>query len=849
MNPQTISWTTALKLAWRDLRGGLGGFRVFLACLALGVMTIAALGSVAATLEAGISREGRTILGGDVEFGLVQRRATPEERRFVTEAGRMSEVATLRAMASSAQSSRPPALVEIKAVDDAYPLVAQVKLAGAVALEQALNEQDGIHGVAIDPALLARLDLQPGDRISLGSLTAEIRTTIEVEPDRLTSGFMVGPRVLMTRAALDATELVQPGSLVRWRYRVDLGDAASSDDALRAFIDGTEAELPESGWRIRSRMNAAPNASRFIERLGFFMTLAGLTALIVGGVGVANAVRNHLDTRIATIATLKCLGATGPAIFRIYLSQVLMLAGLAIVAALAAGAALPAAGMSILSDLVPVPVRAGLHPAPLAIAAVFGVLVTLAFTLWPLGRARNVPGATLFRDIVAPQSRRPAMRFLLAIAVCLAAIVALALAWYENRLITVYYAAGTAASFALLWGLSRGLMSFMRRTANGKRPETRLAFRNMHRPGTPAPSVVLSLGLGLALIVTLAMIDTNLSREMRTSLPDRAPSFFFLDIQPDQLDDFLTTVAESDNNAEIETVPMLRGRLTELAGRAAGEINAREDVRWVLRGDRGLTYAAELPEGSRLVAGEWWPHDYTGAPLVSMVDEIAEGLGVGIGDEIAVNVLGRPFTATIANLRAVEWESLGINFVMVFTPATLQNAPHTHLATITMEAERETALLREVSGRFPNITAIRMKEALDTIGDLLRKLLYAIRGVSLISLVMSVVVLAGALASGYRARLYDAAVLKSLGATRRTILTAHLIEYAGYGIVTALFAVLTGSIAAFAVITYVMDLPWQFSLIVPLATVGAATVITVIFGLLTSWRTLGAKPARLLRSN
>jgi putative ABC transport system permease protein len=847
MNTKAQSWVTAARIARRDLRGGLRGFRIFLACLALGVFTIAALGSLTAMLHAGISEEGRAILGGDVEFALVQRRASDAEREALDALGAVSEIATLRAMART-EADITPALIEIKAVDSLYPLVETAITTDGSDLTGALEPVDNVYGVVVDDTLLPRLNVAIGDTVRVGTLDVIIRGTVQIEPDRLGSGFIVGPRLFMTLDALADTGLVQPGSLVRWRYRLDLGDPVASRETVRDLIEQNREDMSEAGWRIRSRAHAAPGVQRFIERLSFFMTLAGLTALIVGGVGIANAVRNYLETRTSTIATLKCLGASGAMIFRIYLLQVMMLAGLATALSLTVGALLPVAATALLDTLLPVPVSPGIYWKPLAIAATFGILVTLAFTIWPLGRARDIPGAVLFRSIVAPVSSWPPLRYLVAISISIATAIIVAFAWYSDTRITAFYIAGTLGSFILLWLLSRGLMGFVRRFVRGSSPQSRLAFRNIHRPGTPAPSIILSLGLGLALIVTLALIDSNMARELRANLPDRAPSFFFLDIQSDQVEPFRATVAETSAGAEVELVPMLRGRIIDIAGTPASEVDAPAEIRWVLRGDRGLTYADALPEGSRLVEGTWWESDYDGPPLVSVEAEIARGLGLDLDDEVTVNVLGRELTARVANLRSVEWESLGINFVMVFSPSALRSAPHTHLATVTTQSETEEPLLRSVNGTYPNITAIRVKEALDAIGALLQKLLAGIRGASAISLLMSILVLAGALASGYQARMYDAAILKTLGASRRDVLTGHLIEYATYGVVTSLFALLAGTIAAYAVIRFVMDLSWSFAPLVALSTVVGAVITTVLLGLATSWGTLGAKPARILRS-
>jgi len=822
------------------------GFRIFIACLVLGVATIAGMGTITSSLKAGMAEEGQSILGGDIELALVQRRATDDELDYLRNRARLSEVATLRAMSRRPDGSKS-ALIEIKAIDSVYPLFGRVTLQDDLDLRTAITQKDGAWGIVVDRALLTKLGVAPGDMLRIGRIDMRVTGIVDVEPDRLGGGFVFGPRVYMTRAAVMETDLIRPGSLVRWRYRLKFPESEATPERIKRFIDDVESEFPKSGWRIRGRANAAPGAQRFIERLNFFMTLAGLTALIVGGVGVANAIRNYLDGKRRTIATFKCLGATGATIFQIYLFQIIMLCALAIAIALALGALIPLAVALALADVIPIPIRVGLHPAPLAVAAAFGLLVTLAFAVWPLALARELPGAVLFRAVISPARRWPKKRYIALIGLALAAACLLALYWYDDRLITVYYLGGTAVSFAVLWTLGLALIWAMKRVPRIGRPEFRLAINNIHRPGSPAPSVILSLGLGLALIVTLALIDNNLSRELKANIPDRAPSFFFIDIQPDQVGQFSDAVKGISADAELKQVPMLRGRIVQIKTTPAADIDAPPDVAWVLRGDRGLTYATDLPEGSRLVAGEWWPNDYDGPPAVSMVDGIAEGLGLDIGDKITVNVLGRSVTARIANLRAVEWQSFGINFVLVFSPNALEAAPHTFLATVTLEDERENDVLEAVSGNFPNITAIRIKEAIETINAFLEKLLAGIRGASLLTLAMSILVLAGALASGYQARMYDAAILKAVGGTRRKLMLSYCIEYIIYGVATSVFALIVGTIAAFAIIRFVMEFSWIFEPGVAAVTVLTATLVTLGLGLATSWRSLGVKPAQILR--
>jgi putative ABC transport system permease protein len=840
----------ALRFAARELRGGLRGFYVFIACIALGVMAIAGIGSVAAGLADGLAREGRVILGGDLAFSLSLREAGADERAFLDRRGRVSLAATLRAMAR-ADDGRT-ALVEVKAVDAAYPLYGEAALDPPQPLAAVLAQRDGAFGAAADPALLARLDLKPGARIMVGAAPIEIRAALTSEPDKLAGGIGFGPRLLISEAALRATGLLQPGSVVRWHYRLRLPDNDATDTGVRAVTAAAQAQLPEAGWEVRSRSNASPALERNVERFTQYLTLVGLTALLVGGVGVANAVKGHLDRRREVIATLKALGATGSRVFRIYLTQVLVLAALGALPGLAIGAALPFLIAWGFGTVLPLPIAPAVHPGELALALLYGLLTAAAFALWPLGRAHDVPVSALFRDEVANERHWPRRPYIIATALvgCALAGVAVELA-YDRRIAAMFVGAAVAV-FVLLRLVAALLMLVARRLPRPRSPVVRLALANIHRPGAVTPSVVLSLGLGVAVLVTVIAIDGNLQRQFLAALPDKAPSFYFIDIPAAEADRFDAFVHARAPRATLERVPMLRGRIVAAKGVAAENLKPSPDASWALQSDRGITYGDEVPAGSRLIAGQWWTPDYQGPPLVSLEKRIADGVGLALGDQVTVNVLGRNLTATVANLRTVDWQSLGINFVMVFSPATFRTAPHTHIATLTYPgggtSQEEAGLLKAMADAFPAVTTVRVREALDSIGHIVTNLALAIRGASVLTLLVAVLVLGGALAAGHRHRVYDAVILKTVGATRMRLLSAYALEYLALGLATALFGVAAGSAAAALIITKVMNLPFAW-LPGPLLTAAAGAVAaTVLLGLVGTFTALGQKPASVLRN-
>ena len=840
----------AFRLAIRDLRGGLSGFGVFIACLALGVMTIAAVASASRGLTEGLAREGRRILGGDAAFSLIHREATPQELAFLTARGTVSTIAGMRGMANA--GDKGAALVEIKAVDSGYPGIGDVETEPQQPLAGLLQARDGVFGAVADPVLFGRLDLKPGDTITLGNATFQLRANLVSEPDKIAAGVGFGPRLIISQEALRATGLIQPGSLIRWTYRLQLPATATSDADLDRLIADAGVQQRDAGWEIRSRANAAPSFQRNLERFTQFLTLVGLTALLVGGVGVANAVRRFVEAKKLDFATMKAVGASGGRVVAIHLTEVMLVAAIGTGIGLVLGAAAPFGLGAVVQSILPVPFEPTLAPGELAVAALYGLLTALVFAIIPLGRAHDVPVSALFRDRVEPDSRRPRWIYLALCALALAGLVGVAFAFAYDRRIALIYIGVMFGVFVLLRIVSTGLMALARRLPRPHRPALRMALANSHRPGALTPSLVLSLGLGVALLSALSFIDASLTRQLTGALPAQAPSFFFLDVPSRDSARFDAFLTEQRPGAKLERVPMMRGRILALNDTRAEDIKASEQSAWVLDGDRGITYSATVPEGSRIASGEWWPGDYRGEPLVSFEAQNAAGIGLKIGDRLTVNVLGRNITARVANLRAVDWRSFGINFIMVFSPNTFAGAPHTNLATVTTSPNgagtSDAALMRRLALDFPAVTAVRVKDALEAVNTIVAQLAMAIRGASGLAIAASLLVLGGALAAGQRARLYDAMILKTLGATRRFILSSYALEYAAIGLVAAVFGVIAGTAAGWGIVTQVMRIEFVSDPTGAILAATAAVGVTVLFGLAGTIKILAKAPASHLRN-
>ncbi|APG47962.1 ABC transporter permease [Phaeobacter porticola] len=835
------AWSLASRFAARELRGGLRGFRVFLICLALGVAVIAGIGSLRSAIETGLSDEGAVLLGGDAQLGFTYRRANDDERRWMAEhAITQSEVIDFRSMAVVGEER---ALTQVKAIDNAYPLVGTVRLAPDIPLGQALDGADGVPGGVMQRVLADRLGLTIGDQFTLGTQSFALTAILENEPDAASAGFTLGPRTIVRTKALAQSGLLQPGTLFSSKYRLTL-PADTDLDQLQARA---EANFDASGMRWADARNGAPGIARFVDRLAGFLVLVGLSGLAVGGIGVSAAVRAYLVGKTTTIATLRTLGADRATIFLTYFIQIGALAILGVAIGLLIGGLAPVLLGPLIAAQLPFPAVFGLSIPALSEAALYGLLTAFIFALWPLARAERIRAAALFRDALDSRSRWPAPRYVVATAVSVALLIAAAAVFSGAVTLTLWTAGGLIGALAVLLVAALVLGWIARRAAPLTRgyPALRWALSAIGTSRDGAVPTVLALGLGLTVLAAIGQVDGNMRRAIVGNLPDLAPSYFFVDIQRDQMPDFLARVQEDPAVERVDSAPMLRAILTTINDRPATEVAGDH---WVVRGDRGITYAAAQPETTRIVAGEWWPEDYTGSPQVSFAREEAEELGIGIGDTLTINVLGRDITATITSLREVDFSTAGMGFVMVLNESALAGAPHSFIATVYAEQEAEAQILRDLARAMPNITAIRVRDALDRVSDLLRQLASATAYGAAATLLTGFMVLIGTAAAGEPARRYEAAVLKTLGAPRRQILVSFALRSVFLGAGAGLVALIAGMTGAWAINTYVFESDYQVIWSNALAIISGGILTTLLAGLVFAWRPLQVRPARILRA-
>ena len=836
----------AARIARRELRGGVAGFRIFLLCLTLGVAAIAAVGTVREAVQAGLRDQGAVMLGGDAAIETDFRRATPEERAFMASvADRVSEIVDFRSMAvAGSGEAAVRALTQVKAVDDAYPLTGRVQLSPPMPLAEALAGRDGLPGAVMQKVLIDRLGLVPGDTFRLGTQAFRLMAELVVEPDATAAGFSFGPRTIVRDADLAGSGLLGQGTIFEAVYRLDLPEPAD--------LNGVERELHQSfpgvdlSWR--DRRNGAPGVMSFVDRLGSFLVLVGLAGLAVGGVGVSASVRAYLARKTEVIATLKTLGAGRGTVLAVYLIQIGVLAGIGIAAGVALGMALPRAFAPLIEARLPVPVDFGLRLRPPVEAALYGALTALVFVLWPLARTEEIRPAALFREPGAGASGLPSRPFLIVIGALAVVLVGAAALFSRDPSLALWTAGGIIAALGILALAALGLRRLARRLAGRRgirgRPILRLALGAIGGAGEGTGSVMMSLGLGLAVLAAIGQIDVNLRQAIDRDLPDVAPTYFFVDIQPDQIDGFRTRLDGDPGVSRVEAAPMLRGMITQINGRPALDVAQH----WVLTGDRGVTYADEKPPTWQLTEGVWWPKDYDGPPQVSFAAEEAAEIGLKLGDRITVEILGRPIEAEITSFRVVDFSTAGIGFVLAMNPSALKGAPHTWIATVYADADAEAPILRDLAGAYPNITAIRVKDAIDNVATVLDGVAAASSWGAGVTLLTGFVVLIGAAAAGERARVYEAAVLKTLGATRGQILASFALRSALMGAAAGVVALAAGILAGWAVMVFVMEADFAIAWGPAVAVVAGGAVAVLLAGLAFAWRPLAARPARVLRA-
>lgn len=831
-------WQSLARIAWRDLRGSLGGFVLFFACTALGVATIAAVGVINSGVTRTVERDAAALLGGDIVIEQPNYRidAADMPRLDVAVTGEASAVRTNGIAFGPDERSLA---IELKAVAGAYPLYGAVETTPA----QPLADLFANSGVIVEPSVLTRLDVDVGDTLRIGNGDVTIRAVLNLEPDRIGGYISLGPRVLLSKQSLSDLGVLAPGAVARFDYRFALEDPASAV-AVKASI---QQQNPDAAYRVRSTADVQPRVARFTDRLATYLMMAGLTALVIGGLGIGLSVRAYLHAKTATIATLRCIGAKSADVLTIYGLQIGTLAIGGALLGVIIGQLLPFALAPLVAGMLPVQVEPSIEVVPLVYAAFCGLSASVLFAVLPLLSTLDIRPASLFRvDLETGGNRHLTQAAVVGgLGLIFAGIIVLGAPRQE---IALWFVASVIAVMLVLMVLARLFLALAKRLKPHVGPKLGLALGSLNQPGNGAVSVVVAMGAGLSALVMVGLLQHNLERELLSQLPDRTADLVFIDLQPDQVEAFRSEI-DSRPDAEImQIAPMLRARVTAIKGVPASEANVGEEARWTVRRDRGLTYQAEPEPGVELVLGEWWPADYDGEPLVSIDEDVWEGYGVDIGDKIAFNILGREVEARVANVREeIDWGAGRLAFVFVLSPGLIENAPHTTVVSVEVADGDTDALIQSMAKQFPNVTPIAIGDAIARVADILGKIGSAIRIVALITLVTGVLVLASAIVASRRQQIRRAVLLKVLGSQRSDILRLLLTEHAGLGLIAAAAGGTLGGIAAYILVGPVMDLSWSFSWPVVLITSVSAMLLAMLVGGFVLRRTLSVPAATILR--
>jgi putative ABC transport system permease protein len=829
----------SLRFAAREMRAGVRGFRIFLACLALGVAAIAAASSTAEAFRRGLAEEARTILGGDLAVS-ADRAFTPAERAGFERTGRTTYAVAARAMAQAPSGDRR--LVELRGVDGLYPLAGTVDVRDAAGrpttLAVVFAGQGGLPGAAVEQALLDRLHLRLGQPFKVGNEAMVAAAVLAGEPDRMSRGFALGPRVLTAWTTVDKGGFIG-GSLFGETARIALPEGVNLRRAERAL---RQALAP--GLRLRDRYDATPGIRRLIDRLEYFLGFIGLASLVAGGLGVSQAVGAYLEAKKPSIAALKALGADGPLIRNLYLVQIAALALLGIAIGLALGAACPFLLAWIAGNKLPVPALFAVYPGPLLKAALFGALSAGAFCLLPLGRARLTPPAALFRhDLSGRLAFGPE---LIGAAACAAGLAAVAVLTAPSKPMAGIMIAGVAVAFALLWGLGRLGAWIAGRGRVAARGAARLGLANLAGPGSAARTASPAVGLGVALLAAVVLIQSSLLAEVREVAPRTAPSLVFTEIPSGSGPRFDAEVAAALGPPTPDTylrMPLFSGRVTAMKGRPALR---RRGERFDF--DMQMSVANDPPKGLSLKSGAWWPAGYSGPPLVSISEGMAEAGRLKIGDEITVNALGTDIQAKVASVRRVDVGAFGPSFQVILDEHALAGAALRQIAIAKTDKAGEDRVLRRLGQSFPQVDVISVREQLEAATDLFDRLALAVRGAAAVAALAGVLVLAGAIAAGARARAREAALLKVLGAARGQVLTAYAVEYGAVGLIAGAAGVALGAVAAWPVVALVFETRWSVDWAGVAALAGGAMLLAGLGGTLAALAALAKRPAPVLRA-
>lgn len=841
-----------VRMALREIRASWQRLLFFFVCIAIGVASIVAIRSVIQSVRATLSHEARALIAADlrvtadVPIPQPVRDVLDREQRSGRIVGQ-AEAIEVATMARPEAASGRAKMVELKAVSPGFPFYGYLSLAEGLFSHAILKD----HGALVRPEFLAQLGLQVGDRIVIGKQAFDIRGVIVTEPGRSLGVFTLGPRVLIDRADLDSTGLLQSfGSRADYEILLKVPDAALDQLA----VDLQDAFANEF-VRVRSFRRNQDRMGQNLTRAENYLSLVGLVVLILGGIGVSSVVRVFVQQKLRSIAILKCIGSTSRQVLAIYVTQVLLLG----LAGSAVGVAIAAAVIASVPRLVGnvaelLRVDFALTPAAVGQGLGVGVLVSLLFSLVPLLDVRHVKPSLLLRQTLPPSAGVDWVKWLTTGLVA-AALVGLA-SWQAGSLrVGLLLSAGFVVTAAVLHLAGALLIRAAQPLRRSRSFALRQAVLHVARPGNQTRVILLAVGLGVFFILGVRSLQANLLRDFAVQLGENAPDLFLMDVQPDQRAAVTALLQESGApQGEVKLIPVLRAHVVGVRGRDV-QLESYEEVRGRgnLSRDYTVTYRSQLEANEQLVAGTWWGDAPAteGQAEVSVEESLRERYGIQLGDEMRFDVLGRIVPARVTSFREVDFRDFRAGgFMIVFRPGTFDQAPHTFFASLRgpTAAEARGRLQNLVVNRFPNVSVIDLREVLDTIQGLVTNVTLGVTLVGGLVLLSGALILIGAVSMTKFRRVYEAAILKTLGASSRVIATMLLLEYGVLGAIAGTVGAVGAIALSWAIARYALELTWQASPVLTLAGIATTAVFVAAIGVMASYDVLRHKPLGTLRA-
>ena len=832
-----------LKLSLRELKGSFNEFKIVMISIFLGVFIITAVGSLSKNLKYEINNKSSELLGGDFELSTTYQEFPIKIKEWLEKNGKTSLIIELRTMLTSNQSvGLKRRIVELKAVDQNWPLKGVPIIVPNKSINKSLKMNDNNNGALIDASLKNQLEIKVGDVLQLGKTKIQINGIIKKEPDRMFSFATFGSRLLISNATLKASGLVIPGSLVKYKIKFIPNNKNIDLSFLNKFVQGTNIS-------IKNIKNSTNNFNSFIDKTSLFISLVGLITLLISGVGISNGVKGYLIKKIKNIAIFKALGAQNSIVFKIYFFQIIFIFLISIIPALIAGISIPFLLKTLISDSFLSTFEPFIFWEPIIISFLFGLIVCILFTIIPISKTYEIKPIQLLRLSAHHSLNNYSKKISALLLILIFALCFLIFKLTNDIKLSVYIFGVVLISFLILKGMTNLFFLFFRKLKFKIGSLLEMARKSLIRPDTFAKSIVISFSIGLALLITLNIIEESLEHKIANTINKQAPNYFLIDIQPNQINQVKALTAEFIGEDSLNAQPMLRGRVTAINNIKVENLKINKDVNWVLKRDRAFSWSNKTPKNVKIISGEWWPNDYTGPLLLSIGDKVAKGLNVKIGDKIQFNILGRNFEAEIFNTREIIWQNMDINFIFILSKNKIQNAPHSWIATTTnTNKEMNNALIEKIVSNFSNISSVSVEETYVAIKSILNLLITIVNSIAFITLLSGVIVLAGILNVSKKDKLYEVAIFKILGARPKKIIFLWLQEFLIIGLMASLISILIGMSVSFILVTYIFQIDYYFNYITLITLSLIVPVLITIVSFIKMLKLIYSKPLDVLRA-